>query len=298
MQHIEEAGVHSGDSACSLPPHSLSQNIIEEIERQTVALATALEVRGLMNVQFAVKDGLVYLIEVNPRASRTVPFVAKAIGQPIAKIAARVMAGERLAALPPINRHINHVAVKEAVFPFNRFPGVDPVLSPEMKSTGEVMGIDSDFAVSFAKAQIGSGTKLPDGGTVFVSVKTSDKPHILQAVRILTDLGFKIIATSGTADYLAGQGLPVEMVNKVQQGRPHIVDRIKDGEVALIFNTTEGWQSLRDSQSIRASALNGRVPYFTTASASVAAAQAIAALRERPLEVRALQTYYNQASNA
>jgi carbamoyl-phosphate synthase large subunit len=221
-----------------------------------------------------------------------------AIGQPIAKIAARVMAGEKLSDMPPINRHIDHIAVKEAVFPFNRFPGVDPVLSPEMKSTGEVMGIDTDFARSFAKAQIGSGTKLPDGGTVFVSVKPSDKPHILQAVRILTDLGFKIIATSGTADYLAGEGLPVEMVNKVQQGRPHIVDRIKDGEVALIFNTTEGWQSLRDSQSIRASAVNGRVPYFTTASASVAAAQAIAALRERPLEVRALQTYYNQASHA
>jgi carbamoyl-phosphate synthase large subunit len=298
MQHIEEAGVHSGDSACSLPPHSLSQDIIAEIERQTVALATALDVRGLMNVQFAVKDGAVYLIEVNPRASRTVPFVAKAIGQPIAKIASRVMAGEKLAALPTINRHIDHIAVKEAVFPFNRFPGTDPVLSPEMKSTGEVMGIDMDFAVSFAKAQIGGGTKLPDGGTVFVSVKPSDKPHILPAVKTLIDLGFKIIATTGTADYLASEGLAVETVNKVQQGRPHIVDRIKDGQVALIFNTTEGWQSLRDSQSIRASAVNQKIPYFTTASASVAAAQAIAALRERPLEVRALQTYYNSASHA
>ena len=298
MQHIEEAGVHSGDSACSLPPYSLAPEIVAEIERQTIALATALEVRGLMNVQFAVKDGEVYLIEVNPRASRTVPFVAKAIGQPIAKIAARVMAGEKLAAMPPINRHIDHIAVKEAVFPFNRFPGVDPVLSPEMKSTGEVMGIDMDFSIAFAKSQIGSGTKLPDGGTVFISVKSSDKPHILPAARILSDLGFKIIATSGTADFLAAAGVDVEMVNKVQQGRPHIVDRIKDGGVALIFNTTEGWQSLRDSQSIRASALNGRVPYFTTASASVAVAQAIAALRERPLEVRALQTYYNQASHA
>jgi len=248
-----------------------------------------------MNVQFAVKDGPVYLIEVNPRASRTVPFVAKAIGQPIAKIASRVMAGEKLAALPPINRHVDHVAVKEAVFPFGRFPGTDPVLSPEMKSTGEVMGIDSDFAMSFAKAQIGGGTKLPNGGTAFVSVKPSDKPHILPAAKLLTDLGFKLIATSGTADYLAGEGIAVEMVNKVQQGRPHIVDRIKDGEVALIFNTTEGWQSLRDSQSIRASAVNQKIPYFTTASASVAAAQAIAALRERPLEVRALQTYYNPA---
>ena len=298
MQHIEEAGVHSGDSACSIPPYSLGREIIAEIERQTVALAEALEVRGLMNVQFAIKEGHVYLIEVNPRASRTVPFVAKAIGQPIAKIAARVMAGEKLAALPPINRHINHIAVKEAVFPFNRFPGVDPVLSPEMKSTGEVMGIDTNFAVAFAKSQIGSGTKLPDGGTVFVSVKPSDKPHILPAVRTLIDLGFRIIATTGTADYLNAEGLAVETVNKVQQGRPHIVDLIKDGEVALIFNTTEGWQSLRDSQSIRASALTGRVPYFTTASASVAVAQAIAALRERPLEVRALQTYYNPASHA
>ena len=298
MQHIEEAGVHSGDSACSLPPHSLGADIIAEIERQTIALARALDVRGLMNVQFAVKEGLVYLIEVNPRASRTVPFVAKAIGQPIAKIASRVMAGEKLADLPTINRHVNHIAVKEAVFPFSRFPGTDPVLSPEMKSTGEVMGIDMDFAVAFAKAQIGGGTQLPDGGTVFVSVKASDKPQILPAVRTLSSLGFKIIATSGTADYLAAEGLPVETVNKVQQGRPHIVDRIKDGEVALIFNTTEGWQSLRDSQSIRASAVNGRVPYFTTAAGSVAAAKAIAALRERPLEVRALQTYYNSASHA
>jgi len=298
MQHIEEAGVHSGDSACSLPPHSLGADIITEIERQTIALARALDVRGLMNVQFAVKEGLVYLIEVNPRASRTVPFVAKAIGQPIAKIASRVMAGEKLADLPAINRHVKHIAVKEAVFPFSRFPGTDPVLSPEMKSTGEVMGIDSDFAVAFAKSQIGGGTKLPDGGTVFVSVKSSDKPQILPAVRTLSDLGFRIIATSGTADYLSAEGLAVETVNKVQQGRPHIVDRIKDGEIALIFNTTEGWQSLRDSQSIRASAVNGRVPYFTTAAASVAAAQAIAALRERPLEVRALQTYYNLASHA
>ena len=298
MQHIEEAGVHSGDSACSLPPHSLGADIIAEIERQTIALARALDVRGLMNVQFAVKEGLVYLIEVNPRASRTVPFVAKAIGQPIAKIASRVMAGEKLADLPAINRHVKHIAVKEAVFPFSRFPGTDPVLSPEMKSTGEVMGIDMDFAVAFAKAQIGGGIQLPDGGTVFVSVKASDKPQILPAVRTLSSLGFKIIATSGTADYLAAEGLPVETVNKVQQGRPHIVDRIKDGEVALIFNTTEGWQSLRDSQSIRASAVNGRVPYFTTAAGSVAAARAIAALRERPLEVRALQTYYNSASHA
>jgi len=292
MQHIEEAGVHSGDSACTLPPYSLPDDVVSEIERQSEALARALDVRGLMNVQFAVKDGTVYLIEVNPRASRTVPFVAKAIGQPIAKIAARVMAGEMLADLPQIDRHIKHIAVKEAVFPFSRFPGVDPVLSPEMKSTGEVMGIDMDFATAFAKSQIGAGTRLPQSGTAFVSVKDSDKTQILTACSLLVAKGFKIIATDGTAAYLRSNGIEVEQVNKVLQGRPHIVDRIKDGGVDLIFNTTEGWQSLQDSASIRGSALQSRVAYFTTASASVAAAQAITALGERPLEVRALQTYY------
>ncbi|HNJ47672.1 MAG TPA: carbamoyl-phosphate synthase large subunit, partial [Novosphingobium sp.] len=293
MQHIEEAGIHSGDSACTLPPYSLSTEIVAEMERQADALALALKVRGLMNVQFAVKDGEVYLIEVNPRASRTVPFVAKAIGQPVAKIAARVMAGEKLDSFPPFKRDLAYMAVKEAVFPFARFPGVDPVLSPEMKSTGEVMGIDDAFPAAFAKAQLGAGTRLPESGVVFVSVKDSDKPVILPAVRQLADLGFSIIATGGTQRYLAEAGVPVEPVNKVAEGRPHIVDRIIDGEVALILNTTEGWQSLKDSQSIRASALSGRVPYFTTAAASVAAAQAIAALRQRRLEVRSLQDYYS-----
>jgi carbamoyl-phosphate synthase large subunit len=291
MQHIEEAGVHSGDSACSLPPYSLPDDIIGVIERQTEALAHALSVKGLMNIQYAVKDGQVYLIEVNPRASRTVPFVAKAIGQPIAKIAARVMAGEKLANLPQINRHVKHIAVKEAVFPFARFPGVDPVLSPEMKSTGEVMGIDKDFATAFAKAQLGAGVRLPQGGTLFVSVKDGDKPVVLPGVQQLSALGFKIIATGGTADYLIAAGVDVERVNKVAEGRPNIVDKIKDGEVAMIFNTTEGWQSLKDSQSIRVSALYGKVPYFTTAAASVATARAIAALRVHELEVRALQDY-------
>jgi len=295
MQHIEEAGVHSGDSACSLPPYSLSPDIVAEIERQTDALARALSVKGLMNIQFAVKDGLVYLIEVNPRASRTVPFVAKAIGQPIAKIAARVMAGEKLAALPKIDRNIDHVAVKEAVFPWARFPGVDPVLSPEMKSTGEVMGIDADFATAFAKSQLGIGTRLPLTGTLFVSVKTGDKEIVLPGVKLLAEFGFKVLATAGTADFLTANGVAVERVNKVAQGRPHIVDRIKDGGVDLIFNTTEGWQSLKDSASIRASALAGRVPYFTTAAASVATAQAIGALRAHPLEVRPLQSYYRRS---
>ncbi len=293
MQHIEEAGIHSGDSACTLPPYSLSQEIVEEMERQADALARGLNVRGLMNVQFAVKDGEVYLIEVNPRASRTVPFVAKAIGQPVAKIAARVMAGEKLAEFPPFKRELDYMAVKEAVFPFSRFPGVDPVLSPEMKSTGEVMGIDKDFPTAFAKSQLGAGTKLPDGGTVFVSVKDGDKDYILPAVRELIELGFKIVATGGTQRYLAGQGLAVEHVNKVAEGRPHIVDKIIDGDIALIFNTTEGWQSLKDSQSIRASALTEKVPYFTTAAASRAAAQAISAMRGSQLEVRPLQDYYN-----
>ena len=297
LQHIEEAGVHSGDSACSIPPYSLSAELIAEIERQTVALAKALSVKGLMNIQFAVKDGQVYLIEVNPRASRTVPFVAKAIGVPVAKIASRVMAGEMLADLPPIDRNIDHIAVKEAVFPWGRFPGVDPVLSPEMKSTGEVMGIDGDFATAFAKSQLGAGITLPERGTVFVSVKDSDKPVILPGARLLVEMGFAIVATAGTADYLEEAGVPVERVNKVAQGRPHIVDRILDGDVALIFNTTEGWQSLRDSESIRASAVAQKVPYFTTASASVATAQAIAALARRSLEVRPLQAYYSQPHN-
>ncbi|MDZ3831731.1 MAG: carbamoyl-phosphate synthase large subunit [Sphingopyxis sp.] len=292
LQHIEEAGVHSGDSACSIPPYSLSADIVAEIERQTDALARALGVRGLMNVQYAVKDGAVYLIEVNPRASRTVPFVAKAVGSPIAKIAARVMAGEKLAGLPKINRDIAHVAVKEAVFPFARFPGTDPVLSPEMKSTGEVMGIDSDFNLAFAKAQLGAGDRLPTDGRVFVSVKDSDKPRILAAVQQLADWGWQVVATGGTADYLAAQGISVERVNKVAEGRPHIVDRIKDGDIQLIFNTTEGWQSLQDSQSIRASALAADIAYYTTAAGSDAATHAIGALRARSLEVKPLQDYY------
>ncbi len=293
MQHIEEAGVHSGDSACTLPPYSLGQDIIDEMEEQAEALALALGVRGLMNVQFAVKNGEVYLIEVNPRASRTVPFVAKAIGDPVAKIAARVMAGEKLADLPPIRRVVDHMAVKEAVFPFARFPGTDPALSPEMKSTGEVMGIDMDFPTAFLKAQLGAGVVLPRGGTVFVSVKDSDKAMILPAAKQLVQCGFRIIATGGTQKYLADAGVPVERVNKVAEGRPHVVDRIIDGDVAMIINTTEGWQSHKDSQSIRASALEGKVPYFTTAAASVAAAGAIASVSPDDLAVRSLQDYYS-----
>ena len=293
MQHIEEAGVHSGDSACTLPPYSLPADIIAEMERQATELAKALEVRGLMNVQFAVKDGDVYLIEVNPRASRTVPFVAKAIGQPIAKVAARVMAGEGLHTFEPFDLNPDHMAVKEAVFPFARFPGSDPVLSPEMKSTGEVMGIDRGFAAAFLKSQLGAGMKPPQSGTLFVSVKDTDKPLIVPAVQTLLDKGFRVIATGGTQTYLAEQGLAVEPVNKVAEGRPHIVDAIIDGDVQLIFNTTEGWQSLLDSKSIREAALEKKLPYYTTAAACLAVAQAIAEVSPEQLEVRSLQDYYS-----
>ena len=293
MQHIEEAGVHSGDSACTLPPYSLSDEIVEEMERQATALAEALNVRGLMNVQFAVKDGEVYLIEVNPRASRTVPFVAKAIGQPVAKVAARVMAGESLSNFEPFNLRPNHMAVKEAVFPFARFPGADPVLSPEMKSTGEVMGIDRGFPAAFYKSQLGANMRLPKGGTVFVSVKDSDKEVILPAVRTILEQGFRVVATGGTQRFLSEQGLEVERVNKVAEGRPHIVDAIIDGEIALIFNSTEGWQSLLDSKSIREAALEKKLPYYTTAAGSLAAARAIAEVSTEQLEVRSLQDYYS-----
>ena len=292
MQHIEEAGVHSGDSACTLPPYSLAPDIIAEMERQAEALAHALGVKGLMNIQFAVKDGLVYLIEVNSRASRTVPFVAKAIGQPVAKIAARVMAGEPLSNFEPFKRDLPYMAVKEAVFPFARFPGADPVLSPEMKSTGEVMGIDATFEAAFLKSQLGAGMVLPQSGTVFVSVKNTDKAAIVPAVKRLIEAGFTIIATGGTQTYLAEQGLEVERVNKVAEGQPHIVDRIIDGDIALIFNTTEGWQSLSDSKSIRQAALANKVPYYTTSAGSVAAALAISTIIPEQLAVRAMQDYY------
>jgi carbamoyl-phosphate synthase large subunit len=291
MEHIEEAGVHSGDSACSLPPHSLSPDTIAELERQTVALARALNVRGLMNVQFAVQDGDIYVLEVNPRASRTVPFVAKAIGIPVAAIAARVMAGETLASLALKRPKPDHVAVKEAVMPFNRFPGVDPILGPEMRSTGEVMGLDVNFGRAFAKSQVGAGLKLPLAGTAFVSVKESDKALAVEPARQLLAMGFDIIATRGTARYLQANGLEVRTVNKVLEGRPHIVDALKNGEVQLVFNTTEGVQSLADSFSIRRTALQQKVPYYTTMAGAAAAAEAIAALRSGALDVRPLQSY-------
>ncbi|MEX0753117.1 MAG: carbamoyl-phosphate synthase large subunit, partial [Xanthobacteraceae bacterium] len=292
MEHIEEAGIHSGDSACSLPPHSLSPKIIAELERQTRALALALDVGGLMNVQYAIKDGDIYVLEVNPRASRTVPFVAKVTGLPVAKIAARVMAGEPLKSFKLKPPHFKHIGVKEAVFPFARFPGVDTVLGPEMKSTGEVMGLDRSFEIAFAKSQIGGGSRLPRTGTVFISVRDIDKPRILEAARLLRGLGFKLIATSGTQRFLVEQGIEAEKVNKVAEGRPHIVDAITNGQVQLVFNTTEGATSLADSKSLRRAALLHKVPYYTTLSGAVAAARGLKAYLGGDLEVRALQSYF------
>jgi carbamoyl-phosphate synthase large subunit len=304
MEHIEEAGIHSGDSACSLPPYSLNGTIIAELERQTRALALALNVVGLMNVQYAIKDGEIYVLEVNPRASRTVPFVAKVIGLPVAKIAARIMAGERLASfkLPPLSfdlKHFRHVGVKEAVFPFARFGDkVDTVLGPEMKSTGEVMGLDRDYAVAFAKSQLGGGVRLPRDGTVFVSVRDSDKPRILEAMRTLQTLGFQVIATSGTQRYLAEHGVEAAKINKVAEGRPHVVDAIKNGRVQLVFNTTEGPTALADSRSLRRAALLHKVPYYTTLSGAVAAAQGIKAYLGDDFEVRTLQSYFGGRGSA
>jgi carbamoyl-phosphate synthase large subunit len=292
MQHIEEAGIHSGDSACSLPPYSLSDPIIAEMERQTAALALALNVVGLMNIQFAVKGEDIYVLEVNPRASRTVPFVAKAVGVPIAKMAARVMCGEKLSDLG-LSKHpdMNHVAVKEAVFPFARFPGVDIILGPEMKSTGEVMGIDVDFPRAFAKSQLGAGTKLPTSGQVFISVKDRDKEAASRIAQNLKKMGFDLMATAGTAEYLEKQGLPIRRVNKVLEGHPHCKDAIINGEIQLIINTTEGHQAIEDSFSIRRSALMEAIPHYTTIAGASAAVEAIAAILDGALEVTPLQSY-------
>ena len=298
MQHIEEAGIHSGDSACSLPPFSLSADIIDELERQAVVLAKALGVVGLMNVQFAVKDNEIYILEVNPRASRTVPFVAKATGVPIAKIAARLMAGEKLPSFNLPNRtEMNHVAVKEAVFPFSRFPGVDTLLGPEMKSTGEVMGIDKDFKRAFAKSQLGAGMVLPISGTVFISVRDHDKENALQVAKQLSGLGFSVVATGGTQRYLVANGVDAKRVNKVLEGRPHCVDALDNGDVQLVVNTTDGAQSIADSFSIRRTALVNNVPHYTTMTAAIAAADAITVIKDvggaGGLEVAPLQSYFD-----
>jgi carbamoyl-phosphate synthase large subunit len=301
MEHIEEAGIHSGDSACALPPYTLPRAVVDELSAQTVKLAQGLGVIGLMNVQFAVKQtggsgpaGFdVYILEVNPRASRTVPFVAKATGTAIAKVAARVMAGEKLSAFTLNGPFPTHMAVKEAVFPFARFPGVDIVLGPEMRSTGEVMGLDRNFAMAFAKSQLGAGVQLPTGGTVFLSVRDKDKPAALAVARALHADGFRIIATRGTAKYLNDQGIPTTSVNKVQEGQPHIVDLMINGDVQLVVNTTEGAVALSDSLSLRRTALTHNIPYYTTMAGARAAVEAITALRTSSLDVAPLQSYLN-----
>lgn len=296
MEHIEEAGIHSGDSACSLPPRSLSPELIAELERQSKAMALALDVGGLMNVQYAIKDGDIYVLEVNPRASRTVPFVAKVIGQPIAKIAARLMAGEKLASFGLKQEKLQHVGVKEAVFPFARFPGVDVLLGPEMRSTGEVIGLDRSFDVAFAKSQLGAGSKVPVKGTLFVSVRDEDKPRILPSVAMLAELGFQIVATGGTLRLLQDNGIRASKINKVLEGRPHVVDAIKNGEIQLVFNTTDGPQALADSRSLRRAALLHKVPYYTTLAGAIAAAEGIKAYCSGDLEVRSLQSYFARAA--
>ncbi len=295
MEHIEEAGIHSGDSACSLPPYSLSEEITEEIKRQTRALAKELGVIGLMNVQFAVKKDEIYILEVNPRASRTIPFVSKATGVPLAKIAAKVMAGKTLKELGfTSERVISHVAVKEAVFPFDKFPGVDTILGPEMKSTGEVMGIDEDFGRAFAKAQASVNNRLPLSGKIVISIRDEDKPGICDVVKRLYAAGFSVIATKGTAAFLDGKGLPVEMINKVAEGRPHIVDLIKNKEIVFVINTVSGAQAQKDSFSIRRSALQYGVPYTTTVAGARAVVSAIEALRKKKVTIKPIQEYHRK----
>ncbi len=299
MEHIEEAGIHSGDSACSLPVHTLSHSIVAELERQTKALAQALHVRGFMNVQYAIKDDTIYVLEVNPRASRTIPFVAKTIGCPIAKMAARIMAGETLhSALQaygglPSSQKKQHIAVKEAVFPFASFSGVDTLLGPEMRSTGEVMGLDYEFALAFAKAQLGAGVKLPKEGTLFVSVRDEDKKRILNPIKRLTELGFSVVATSGTQKFLTEHHIEAKKINKVLEGHPHIEDAIRNRQIQLIFNTTSTASAISDSKSLRYAALMQNIPYYTTIAGTEAVVEAIKAIKKKRLEVRSLQSYFS-----
>jgi carbamoyl-phosphate synthase large subunit len=292
MEHIEEAGIHSGDSACSLPPYSISAETVAEIRRQTVMMALELNVKGLMNVQYAVRNGEIYILEVNPRASRTAPFVSKATGRPLAKIAARVMAGKSLKELGVSGDIVpKHISVKEAVFPFVKFPGVDTILGPEMKSTGEVMGIGYTFAEAFAKSQLGANVKMPLSGNVFISVREVDKKHVVTTAEKLYKNGFGILATGGTAAFLEERGIPVRRINKVMEGRPHVVDAIKNGEISLVVNTTQGAQAVVDSFSIRRESLMQGIAYYTTVAGAKAAVDGIIALKEQDLSVRTLQEY-------
>jgi len=293
MEHIEEAGIHSGDSACVLPPHTIAPEMVAEIERQTRELAMELGVIGLMNIQYAIKDGEIFILEVNPRASRTVPFVSKATGVPLAKLATRVMLGEKLKDLRPQDmRKKGHVSVKESVFPFNRFPGVDVLLGPEMRSTGEVMGIDVSFGLAFMKGQLAAGQRLPKTGTVFISVNDRDKAAITPVAQAFEELGFHIVATGGTADHLVAKGVHAERVLKVNEGRPNVVDLIKNKKIALVVNTPSGKRTVNDSKEIRQTTLLYGVPYTTTVSGAAAMAQAIREERGQGLGVRCLQDYY------
>jgi carbamoyl-phosphate synthase large subunit len=293
MEHIEEAGVHSGDSACCLPPFSLSKKIIKEIKQATRALASELEVIGLMNIQYAVKDGQVYLIEVNPRASRTVPFVGKATGIPWAKVATRVMLGESLKSQGVTKEVVpEHISIKEAVFPFVRFPGVDVTLGPEMKSTGEVMGIDNDFGMAFIKSQLAAGVRIPDSGNVFVSVNDHDKPHIMDITKGLVKLGFDITATSGTGRLLEENNIPSRLAHKIGEGRPNVLDIIKNGEVQLIINTPFGKETKQDETLIRSSATARGIPIITTMSGARATVKGMQARAKRGMTVKTIQEYH------
>ena len=291
LEHIEEAGVHSGDSACSIPPFSLEKKILDELERQVRLLAKDLNVIGLMNTQFAIKGDKIFILEVNPRASRTVPFIAKVLGKPLAKIATKIMLGNKINSMDLKEKNINHFAIKEAVFPFKRFTGVDTILGPEMRSTGEVMGIDKDFGMAFAKSQIGSGSRIPTEGSVFVSVKDSDKDKILNPVSDLFSLGFDIYATDGTAEFLNNNNIQTKKINKVLQGSPHIVEMISEKKISLVLNTTETPQAIKDSKSIRRSALESETPYYTTVSGANAAVMAIKAMKNNEMDIKTIQSF-------
>jgi carbamoyl-phosphate synthase large subunit len=297
MEHIEQAGIHSGDSACTLPSQSLSAPALDQIRTWTIQLAKALKVIGLMNIQFAVQGEQVFIIEANPRASRTVPFVSKAIGKPLAKIAARLMSGKTLADLGITAETIpNYISVKEAVLPFEKFPGTDTILGPEMRSTGEAMGIDQDFGRAYAKAQLSANQKIPLSGTVFVTMNDRDKHAIIPVVKDLIAMGFKAIATSGTRKVLQDAGLDVELVFKLHEGRPHVLDGIKNSQIQLILNTPSGEEAQADGRLIRRSALTYKVPIVTTIAGAKATAAAIRALQSDPLDVKAIQDYHNESA--
>ncbi|MFP5238444.1 MAG: carbamoyl-phosphate synthase large subunit, partial [Acidobacteriota bacterium] len=293
MEHIEEAGIHSGDSACVLPPHTLDPALIKEIERQTEALAVELNVVGLMNIQFAIKDGVIFILEVNPRASRTSPFVSKATGVPLANLATKVMMGQTLKDLDPWNkRKAGHISVKESVFPFNRFPGVDVLLGPEMRSTGEVMGVDASFGLAFMKSQLAAGQRLPMEGTVFISVNDADKDAVVPVAKLFEELGFKIVATGGTAAHLSANGVKAEKVLKVYEGRPNAADHVINGQIQLMINTVSGKKTVQDSSQLRQTTLMYGVPYTTTVAGARAMAQAIKEMKGHGLAVKSLQEHY------